>query len=116
MITIIELPTFLARVGESISAEERDEFIDYIGKNPEIGTVIPGTNGVRKIRWASKNKGKRGGARIIYFFYNEHVPLFLITAYAKNEKADLTPQQKKQISSLAEVLKVEAKQIGGAKR
>lgn len=109
MITIIEFPSFLSQIGNSISTEERDEFIDFIAKNPEAGDIIPGTGGVRKVRWGSKNKGKSGGVRIIYYFYDEHAPIFLLTAYGKNEKEDLTADQKKQISALAQILKAECK-------
>lgn len=111
MITIIEFPGFLSQVGISISSEERDEFIAYIAKNPKEGDIIPGAGGVRKIRWGSKNKGKSGGVRVIYYFYDEYAPVFLLTAYGKGQKEDLTSEQKKQISSLAQILKDECKQI-----
>lgn len=75
MITIIEFPAFLSQIGSSISSEERDEFIDYIAKNPEAGDIISGTGGVRKVRWGSKNKGKIGGIRVIYYFYDESAPI-----------------------------------------
>ncbi len=109
MITVIEFPSFLSRVDKSIDAEERDEFIDYIAKNPEAGRIIQGTGGIRKVRWGSKNKGKSGGVRIIYYFYDEQAPIFLLTAYGKGEKENLTSEQKKQLSALAQVLKSECK-------
>lgn len=109
MITIIEFPGFLAQVGGSISCDERDEFITYIAKNPEIGDIIPGTGGVRKVRWGSKDKGKSGGVRVIYYFYNESAPIFLLTVYGKGEKENLSPEQKKQISALAQILKNECR-------
>lgn len=90
MITIIEFPGFLSQVGNSISAAERDEFINFIARNPEVGDLIPGTGGVRKVRWGSKNKGKSGGVRVIYYFYDELAPVFLLTAYGKGEKENLT--------------------------
>lgn len=109
MITIIEFPAFLSQIGYSISEEERDEFIDFIAKNPEAGDIIPGTGGVRKVRWGSKNKGKSGGVRVIYYFYDEQAPVFLLTVYGKNEQENLTNEQKKQISALAQILKAECK-------
>lgn len=109
MITIIEFPGFLLQVGNSIGADERDEFINYIARNPEAGDLIPGTGGVRKVRWGSKNKGKSGGVRVIYYFYDELSPIFLLTAYGKGEKENLTAEQKKQISALAQILKAECK-------
>ncbi|WP_115332775.1 type II toxin-antitoxin system RelE/ParE family toxin [Legionella busanensis] len=110
MITIIEFPAFLSQVGEVISPDERDEFINYIAKNPDAGDIIPGTGGVRKVRWGSKNKGKSGGVRVIYYFYDEYAPIFLLTAYGKGVKDNLTPEQKKQITALAQILKAECKQ------
>ena len=48
------------------------------------------TGGVRKVRWAAKGRGKRGGARIIYYFQNESLPLLLLNVFAKSQKIDLT--------------------------
>lgn len=64
---------------------------------------------MRKLRWAGKGKGKRGGLRVIYYFYNETAPVFLLTVYSKGVQEDLTPEQKKKITSLAKTLKEECK-------
>jgi mRNA-degrading endonuclease RelE of RelBE toxin-antitoxin system len=109
MITIIEFPSFLAQIGKSMKATERDEFIDFLAKHPRAGDEITGTGGIRKIRWAGKGKGKQGGVRVIYYFYNESAPVFLLTVYGKGEKEDLTPEQEKQMSRLAKILKAECK-------
>jgi len=69
-ITIIELSSFLAQVGKTISRAERDKLIEYISKYPDSGDEIPRTSGIRKLRWAKSGKGKRGGYRVIYYFYN----------------------------------------------
>jgi len=111
MITIIEFPSFLSQVGLSISVTERDELIDFLARNPEAGDEIPGTGGVRKLRWSGKGKGKRGGLRIIYYFYNETAPVFLLTVYGKGVQEDLTHEQKKKIASLAKALKTECKLV-----
>ncbi len=111
MITIIEFPSFLSQVGIGISSVERDELIDFLARKPESGDEIPGTGGVRKLRWAGKGKGKRGGLRIIYYFYNETAPLFLLTVYGKGVQEDLTSEQKKKITSLAKALKEECKAV-----
>jgi len=109
MITIIEFPSFLAQIGKSMKATERDDFIDFLAKHPLAGDEITGTGGIRKVRWAGKGKGKRGGVRVIYYFYNESAPIFLLTVYGKGEKEDLTPEQKKQMSQLVKILKTECK-------
>ena len=66
---------------------------------------IPDTGGLRKIRWKNANKGKRGGARIIYYFYDEKHPIYLLFAYTKNVQVDLTEQEKKAMRTLVQQLK-----------
>ena len=66
--------------------------VDYLAYNPMSGDPIPGTGGVRKLRWAWERRGKRGGARAIYFDYNAGAPLVALTGYAKNEREDLCQQ------------------------
>lgn len=65
--------------------------------NPWQGDVIQGTGGLRKLRFAGKGKGRRGGLRIIYYFLDEHRRFYLLTLYSKNEMADLTGYQRKQL-------------------
>lgn len=109
MITIIEFPSFLSQVGSSISGKERDELIDFLARNPGAGDEIPGTGGVRKLRWGGKGKGKRGGLRVIYYYYNATAPVFLLSVYGKGVQEDLTSEQKKKINALAKMLKEECK-------
>lgn len=109
LITVVELAGFLSQIGYSITLKERDEFINFIAQNPESGAIITGTGGVRKVRWGSKNKGKSGGVRVIYYFYDEDSPIFLITAYGKGEQENLTDEQKKRIFTFAQILKTECK-------
>lgn len=109
MITIVEFTPFLSQVGVCISSMERDELIDFLAREPNAGEEITGTGGVRKLRWAGKGKGKRGGLRVIYYFYNESAPVFLLTVYGKGVQEDLTPDQKKRMTLLAKALKEECK-------
>ena len=76
----------------------------YLAGNPEAGDVIPGTNGVRKLRWGMENIGKRRGARVIYFYRDLNMPLYLLAVYAKSEKMDLKPKEKKEFRELVDVL------------
>jgi len=76
---------------------EREELVGYLAYNPTAGAVIPGTGGVRKVRWALEGRGKRGGARVIYFYYDDDMPLFLLDIYAKNERADLTQSERNEL-------------------
>ncbi|MGB7019732.1 MAG: type II toxin-antitoxin system RelE/ParE family toxin [Xanthobacteraceae bacterium] len=74
--------------------EERSAIVDTVAADPNCGAVIPGTGGVRKLRVAASGRGKRGGARVIYLFGGEDVPLFLLAAFAKNEKSDLSKAER----------------------
>lgn len=71
--------------------------------NPKQGDVIQGTGGLRKIRVASKGKGKRGGSRVIYYYLDDKRRFYLLTIYSKNEVTDLTADQKKQLKEFLEV-------------
>ena len=104
---VIALPEFLARARRLLSNEERAEFADYIGANPEAGKVIPGLRGVRKVRWGRGHVGKRGGVRIIYLYVVLKGTVYLLTIYAKAQQEDLMPAQKKAILSVVAALKGE---------
>jgi hypothetical protein len=106
-ISVIEVEPFLSRSAAIWSDDERSTFIDFIARNPLAGRIIPGTGGVRKIRWSRAGLGKRGGARIIYYFYNANRPVYLLTAYAKARQPDLTPGQKRVIIAIVEEIQAE---------
>src|SRR5262245_30447728 len=104
-VTVIETPTFL-RLADAIWDEgEREELVDYVARNPEIGAVIPGTGGVRKVRWSRAGSGKRGGARVIYFYHHADAPIYLLLAYAKAKREDMTPDEKRAVAGLVTELK-----------
>ena len=88
--TVAETERFLKDVKPIMSESERAELVTFVGANPEAGEIIPDTGGVCKIRWALAGRGKRGGARVIYYYHDERLPVFLLAAYAKNEKANLS--------------------------
>lgn len=73
-----------------------------VAENPECGDVIQGTGGFRKVRVSRRGMGKRGGARVIYILRDESFPVFLIAAYAKNEKDNLTHSERNQLAKLAD--------------
>lgn len=94
-VSVTEFPGYQRRANELLSPEEQDAVVDLIAYEPTRGDVIPGTGGLRKLRVGRGGSGKRGGARVIYYFYNEDVPVLLMAIYAKNEKADLSDRDKK---------------------
>ena len=102
---MVELAEFARDAGRIWSEGERAEFTDYIARHPEAGAVVQGTGGVRKVRWAAKGKGKRGGARVIYFFCTPDNPLFLVAAYAKGERENITEADRKLYAMMAAEMK-----------
>lgn len=99
-ITIVETPEFISQAKKVLDEEEKRELIDYLADYPKAGDLIEGTGGARKLRWSRKGVGKRGGSRVIYFFYNDSIPLFLLTVYAKNKKVDLSEKEKSEMKSI----------------
>ena len=89
---------------EGMSDENLQDLQVTITANPTIGPVISGTGGLRKVRVAAKNKGKRSGARVIYVNFDEYCYTVLVAFYAKNKDPDLTPDQKKELAKLIEKL------------
>ena len=104
-IVVIEGSLFIGFSQEIWSEEERKMFIDWLARNPEAGAVMRGLGGVRKVRWSGSGRGKRGGARIIYYFYDANHPILLITAYAKAEQDDVSQEERKSIRMLVERIK-----------
>jgi hypothetical protein len=104
-ITVAETPLFVRQAETVWDEAEREAFVNFIARNPAAGDVIPDTGGVRKIRWARAGAGKRGGARVVYFYHDAGRPLYLLMVYAKARQEDLTAEQKQTVRRLAAVLK-----------
>jgi hypothetical protein len=92
--TVVETPGFLRDAGAALTENERAEVVWFIAANPDAGDTVPETGGARKLRWRAAGRGKRGGVRVIYYYHNESVPLFLLSVFAKNEKANLTKAER----------------------
>lgn len=108
--TVVETPEFIKQAKDCMDDKTRESFIDFIAKNPLEGDLIQGTGGARKIRWqVEEHKGKRGGARVIYYFHDQDMPIFLFTAYKKNQKEDLTASEK---IALRKIIKLIASAYG----
>jgi hypothetical protein len=112
-IAVVETPEFLSAIRKLMTEAERTVLVDYLAYNPAAGDLIQGTGGVRKLRWGLEERGKRGGARVIYFFHSASTPLFVLTAYAKNEKADLSQKDRNDFRQVTELL---AKTYGRTQR
>jgi hypothetical protein len=100
-VSVIELPGYRRRADELFSRAEQDAVIDLIAYEPTCGELIPGTGGLRKVRVGRGSSGKRGGARVIYYFYNTDFPVLVMALYAKNEKSDLSAREKREFAAYA---------------
>jgi len=98
--TVVETPSFLRDVAAALGDYEKTELVLYAATNPEAGDIMPDTGGARKLRWRAQGRGKRGGVRVIYYFHNESMPLFLLNVFAKNEKANLTKAERNEMKAL----------------
>jgi len=93
----IEAPAFTRYVSEYLTDDEYRELQNQLANNPALGDLMPGTGGFRKLRWADprRGKGRRGGLRIIYYYFSADQQIWLMTLYDKDEASDLTPKEKK---------------------
>lgn len=104
--TFIEVPIFTNRWKElGLTDENLRELETILLENPKAGDAIQGTGGIRKIRIPMENVGKRGGGRVIYVDIEIKETIYFINVYAKNEKEDLTEDEKKAFKAVVKVLK-----------
>lgn len=108
--TVVETQGFLRDSTGRMTERERFELVTYLALNPDAGDLMPDTGGIRKIRWAIQGRGKRGGVRVIYYFHSAAMPLFLLNVFSKNEKANLTPAERRDLKAAIPLL------IGGYRK
>ena len=87
--TLIESPIFTRLWPDYWSEEERGLFSAWLAENPEAGDVVPGSGGVRKVRWSRPGQGKRGGVRVIYYNQVGESLIWLLTIYAKSRQENV---------------------------
>jgi hypothetical protein len=107
LITVVETESYLSRATLIMDEAERMAVVDRVAADPKAGDLIKGSGGLRKIRVPLKGRGKRGGARVITFFHDLGMPVFLIWVYAKNVEADLDPDQKKAAKALTDAIRAQ---------
>ncbi len=93
----IEAPRFTQLLPAYLSDDDYGDLQMHLAKNPEAGEIIQGTGGFRKVRWADprRGQGRRGGLRVIYYYFEQDMQIWFLTLYGKNEAADLTPKEKR---------------------
>ena len=101
MQTVAETPTFTRQAIKLFSEEERQELIDLLADNPFAGDEIPGTGGVRKVRFATRGQGKRGGARVVYFYGGETMPVYALLADAKSARTEMSSTERRTVAAIA---------------
>ncbi|WP_298304644.1 type II toxin-antitoxin system RelE/ParE family toxin [uncultured Erythrobacter sp.] len=102
MQTVVELPEFLRRAKAIMSEDERTSLVDIIASSPEAGVPLGG--GLRKMRIARPGGGKSGGFRTVYVFGGRHMPIYLLTVFAKNEKDNLGRKEQAELVELSKTL------------
>ena len=104
MQAIAEMPEYSRRAERLLSETERQAIIDHVAAFPKTGVIMQGTGGIRKLRLSRQSAGKSGGVRVIYYFHNEQMPLYLLTVFGKGEKANLSKAEHNELTKLVRLL------------
>jgi mRNA-degrading endonuclease RelE of RelBE toxin-antitoxin system len=98
----LETSVFTRQITQLLSDSEYSALQGALVVSPEAGDLIPGTGGLRKLRWLEpkRGKGKRGGVRVIYYWYEPHAVVYLLLAYSKGERDDLSAREKRILKQL----------------
>ncbi len=104
LITVAETPGYIRLAEKLLSEDERRDLISYLAEHPRAGDLIEGTSGVRKLRWGRGGRGKSGGVRVVYYVHSEAMPLYLLTLFAKNERANLSKAERNELADLVDIL------------
>ena len=106
MHTVIETKAFLAAAEDAgMSEEEREALVAIVANNPTAGDLMQGTGGCRKLRFRKPGTGKSGGYRVVTYFGGDDIPLFLLTVFGKNERANLSQAERNALARLTAQLK-----------
>jgi len=101
MHTVVETPSYLADAkAAGLTEGEREAVVEMLADHPEAGDEIGGTGGARKVRVAGRGKGKSGGYRVITFYSGEDVPVFLLAAYSKGDRANLSKAERNELKGI----------------
>jgi hypothetical protein len=104
MLTVAELPEFIRAADKLLTESERQDVIRYLAEHPKDGDLLEGTGGIRKLRWGRGGQGKSSGVRVIYYFHDEAMPLYLLTLFAKGDKTNLSKAERNELAELVGLL------------
>lgn len=104
LLTIAELPGYQRAAAKLLTDADRQAIVEHLAAHPTAGDLIEGTGGVRKLRWARDGRGKSGGVRVVYYVHSGAMPLYLLTLFAKNERANLSKAERNELAGLVDVL------------
>jgi mRNA-degrading endonuclease RelE of RelBE toxin-antitoxin system len=99
---LIETPIFTRRIQAMLSDEEYRLLQLHLVNRPDVGKVIPGSGGLRKLRWSAGGHGKRSGIRVVYYWFVSQDIILLLLSYSKNERDDLTAEQLRRLKQVVE--------------
>ncbi|MDR0807478.1 MAG: type II toxin-antitoxin system RelE/ParE family toxin [Enterobacteriaceae bacterium] len=100
LLHFIETSVFQRKIDGLLSADEYQEFQEFLSLDPTVGNIIVGTGGCRKVRWSLSGVGKSGGIRVIYYYLTRDGEIYLLIAYPKSEKDSLTSSEKNQLKKV----------------
>ena len=102
--TVVELPEYIRESSHLLDDSERKAVIDYLAAHPRTGDIMEGTGGIRKFRWGRGNRGKSAGVRVVYYYHDERIPLYLLTLFGKNDRANLSKSERNDLAKLVSIL------------
>ena len=114
----IEAPVFTQTLSKYLTDGGYSELQLYLANHPEAGDVIQGTGGFRKLRWSDQRRGqgKRGGLRVVYYYFDQDQQIWFLTMYGKNEAADLSAHEKRQLRAAIDEEKRQRAMRWGSRR
>lgn len=104
MQTVVELPEYLRQASRLLDDAEQKDIVDYLAEHPKAGDILQGTGGIRKLRWSRGSRGKSGGVRVVYYFHDERIPLYLLTVFGKGEQANLSKSDRNELARFVDIL------------
>jgi hypothetical protein len=110
-VIFVETPAFTRRITALLEDDDYARLQGYLAEHPEVGDVMEGTGGLRKVRVAMAGRGKSAGARVIYYHFVPHSHIAMLMIFAKNEREDLAPEHRRALRKIIETWKRHYEQV-----